>query len=87
MSDSKFAKYNKSSEGRIAREFGRKRWGDEGYAAKELVADLGITPEPREDHASYIGNWLTVLTNDKRAILTAAAYAERAASFLHSLQP
>jgi antirestriction protein ArdC len=29
---------------RLAREFGRKRWGDEGYAA--------------EDHASYIANWL-----------------------------
>jgi antirestriction protein ArdC len=23
-----------------------------------LCADLGITPEPREDHASYIANWL-----------------------------
>ena len=48
---------------RLAREFGRKRWGDEGYAAEELVAELGaaflcadlaITPEPRADHASYI---------------------------------
>ena len=53
---------------RLNREFGRKRWGDEGYAAEELVAelgsaflcaDLGITPEPRADHASYIANWLT----------------------------
>ena len=26
---------------RLAREFGRKRWGDEGYAAEELVAELG----------------------------------------------
>lgn len=83
-------------ETRLNREFGRKRWGDEGYAAEELVAelgsaflsaDLGITPEPREDHASYIANWLTVLKNDKRAIFTAAAHAERAVGFLHSLQP
>ena len=81
---------------RLNREFGRKRWGDEGYAAEELVAelgsaflcaDLGITPEPRADHASYIANWLTVLKNDKRAIFTAAAHAERAAGFLHGLQP
>lgn len=81
---------------RLDREFGRKRWGDEGYAAEELVAelgsaflsaDLGITLEPREDHASYIANWLTVLKNDKRAIVTAAAHAERAARFLHDLQP
>jgi antirestriction protein ArdC len=30
---------------------------------------------------------LTVLKNDKRAIFTAAAHAERAAAFLHGLQP
>ena len=81
---------------RLDREFGRKRWGDEGYAAEELVAelgsaflsaDLGITPEPREDHAAYIGNWLKVLQDDKRAIFTAAAHAERAVGFLHGLQP
>lgn len=52
---------------RLDRDFGRKRWGDEGYAAEELVAELGsaflaadldLTPEPREDHAAYIGSWL-----------------------------
>ena len=26
---------------RLAREFGRKRWGDAGYAMEELVAELG----------------------------------------------
>jgi len=81
---------------RLNREFGRKRWGDEAYAAEELVAelgaaflaaDLGLTPEPREDHAAYIASWLRVLKNDKRAIFTAAAHAERAAAFLHGLQP
>jgi antirestriction protein ArdC len=81
---------------RLNREFDRKRWGDEAYAAEELVAelgsaflcaDLGLTPEPRPDHASYIENWLRVLKNDKRAIFTAAAHAERAAAFLHGLQP
>jgi len=81
---------------RLDREFGRKRWGDEGYAAEELVAelgsaflsaDLGLTLESRDDHAAYIGNWLKVLKDDKRAIFTAAAHAERAAAFLHGLQP
>ena len=43
--------------------------------------------EPREDHAAYIANWLTVLKNDKRAIFAAAAHAERSTSFLHNLQP
>ena len=81
---------------RLDRSFGRKRWGDEGYAMEELVAelgaaflsaDLGVTPEPREDHAAYIGSWLAVLKNDKRAIFSAAAHAQRAADFLSGLQP
>jgi antirestriction protein ArdC len=81
---------------RLDRDFGRKRWGDEGYAMEELVAelgsaflaaDLGITPEVREDHAAYIESWLKVLKNDKRAIFTAAAHAQKAAAFLHDKQP
>jgi antirestriction protein ArdC len=81
---------------RLERDFGRKRWGDEGYAMEELVAELGsaflsadldLTPEPREDHASYIGNWLKVLKDDKRAIFSAAAHAQRAAEYLNGLQP
>jgi antirestriction protein ArdC len=43
-----------------------------------------LAAEPREDHASYIENWLRVLRNDRRAIFTAAAHAERAAAFLHN---
>ncbi len=77
---------------RLDREFGRKRWGDEGYAMEELVAELGsaflsadldLTPETREDHAAYIASWITVLKNDKRAIFTAASHAQRAVDFLH----
>jgi antirestriction protein ArdC len=45
-----------------------------------------LTPEPRADHASYIASWLDVLKNDKRAIFTAAAHAQRAADYLHGLQ-
>ncbi|GAJ95446.1 hypothetical protein RRH01S_12_00030 [Rhizobium rhizogenes NBRC 13257] len=53
-----------------------------------LCADLGIAPElePRPDHASYLQSWLTVLSNDKRAIFQAAAHAQRAVSYLHDLQ-
>jgi antirestriction protein ArdC len=83
-------------EKRLAREFGRKRFGDEGYAMEELVAELGsaflsaeleLTPELRSDHASYIENWLRVLKNDRRAIFTAASYAQAAADFLRARQP
>jgi antirestriction protein ArdC len=80
---------------RLDREFGRKRFGDEGYAMEELVAELGsaflsadleLTPEVREDHAAYIASWIKVLKNDKRAIFTAASHAQRATDFLNGLQ-
>ncbi len=80
---------------RLNREFGRKTYGDEGYAKEELVAELGaaflcadleITLEARDDHASYIASWLKALKDDKRAIFQAAAYAQRAVDFLHSLR-
>lgn len=41
----------------------------------------------RPDHAAYIASWLNVLKNDKRFIFTAAAHAQRAANYLHGLQP
>jgi antirestriction protein ArdC len=79
---------------RLGRDFGRKHWGDEGYAMEELVAELGaafvcadlaLTPAPREEHAAYIGCWLKVLKDDKRAIFSAAAHAQRAADYLIGL--
>jgi antirestriction protein ArdC len=75
---------------------GRVKWGDEGYAREELVAELGaaflcadleITPEVRPDHAAYIASWLKALKDDKRLIFSAAAHAQRATDYLHSLQP
>ena len=81
---------------RLDRDFGRKKWGDEGYAVEELVAELGacfvcadldIMPKAREENAAYIGHWLKVLKSDNRAIFTAASHAQRAAQYLHSLQP
>lgn len=80
---------------RLDRDLGRKKWGDEGYAMEELVAelgsayigaDIGLVPDVREENAAYIANWLEVLKNDKRAIFTAAAHAQRAAELLHSYQ-
>ena len=66
----------------------RTKWGDEGYAKEELVAeldaaficgDLGITPDVRPDHAATIASWLKVLKEDKRFVFTAASEAQRAA--------
>ena len=81
---------------RLNRDFGRKRWGDAGYAMEELVAeigaaflcaDLGATPETRPDHAAYIASWLRVLKQDSRAIFTAATHAQRAVDHLNGCQP
>lgn len=82
-------------ESRLNRDFGRKRWGDEGYAMEELVAelsaaflssDLALAQTVRTDHADYIASWIKVLNDDKRAIFTASAHAQRAADFLNGLQ-
>lgn len=79
---------------RLDRDFGRQKFADEGYAREELVAeigaaflaaDLGIALEPRPDHASYIASWLKVLKNDKRAVFTAAAHAQKAVDYLSDL--
>lgn len=81
-------------ESRLNRDMGRKKWGDAGYAMEELVAEigaaflcaqLGITVEPREDHAAYVKNWLEVLNNDSKAIFTAASEAQKACNFLFEL--
>lgn len=84
-----------SHKSRLDRSFNAKRFGDNGYAREELVAelgaaflsaDLGITPEIRADHAAYLAHWLKALKEDSRAIFSAAAHAQRAADFLQSLQ-
>jgi antirestriction protein ArdC len=82
------------SKTRLDRDFGGHRFGSEGYAIEELVAELGaaflcadleLALEPREDHASYIATWLKVLAADNRAVFTAAAHAQRAAEFINRI--
>jgi antirestriction protein ArdC len=75
---------------RCNRELG-KRFGDNAYSIEELVAELtaafvcahlGLSSEPRPDHAQYIASWLRVLKADKRAIFTASSKAQQAADYL-----
>ena len=72
-------------------DLGRRRLcprGTRGRAGRRVpCADLELTPEVRDDHASYIATWLNVLKNDNRAIFQAAAHAQRAVDYLHKLQP
>lgn len=68
------------------------RFGSNSYAFEELVAELGaaflcaelgVTNEPRQDHAAYLASWLKVLKDDKKAIFNAASLASKAVAFLH----
>jgi antirestriction protein ArdC len=79
-----------ASASRCDRQLG-KRFGDAAYAAEELIAELGaaftcahlgLSTEPRADHAAYIDSWLKVLKADKRAIFTAASKAQQATDWL-----
>jgi antirestriction protein ArdC len=76
--------------GRCDRQLG-KRFGDSAYAAEELIAELGaaftcahlgLSTEPREDHAQYLASWLKVLKADSRAIFTAASKAQHATDWM-----
>ncbi len=75
---------------RLNRTFGQ-RFGDQAYAAEELVAELGVaflsaelktTPIPRADHAQYLAHWLAMLRSDTRSIFVAAAKASEAVRYL-----
>ena len=57
--------------------------------AAMVCASLGMEPTEREDHASYVAAWLTVLRGDKRAVFRAASAAQEASDYLlaHMGQP
>ena len=80
---------------RLARVYG-KRFGDDAYAAEELVAELsaaftcatlGIPTQPREDHAPYLAHWCRVLKADPSIMWSIASKAQAATDHLVSYQP
>ena len=83
------------SNGRIDRTKG-KMFGDKDYAFEELVAEtgsailsvqLGVSVEPRADHAKYLNSWKKALTDNPKAIFSAFTQAYKAVDFLNDLQP
>lgn len=67
------------------------RFKTRSYAAEELVAELGaaflcahLEVQGKLRHAEYIDNWLELLRDDDKAILTAASKASQAADYLRS---
>jgi antirestriction protein ArdC len=79
--------------GRLDRGFGE-TWSREALAFEELIAelgaaflcaDLGVTNEPRADHAAYVASWLSAMRDDKRAIFQAARQAQQTVQYLQEL--
>ena len=67
-------------------------FGTESYSKEELIAEIGAaalvnhcgieTSSSFRNSAAYIQNWLSVLRNDKRFIVSAAGKAEKAVQFI-----
>lgn len=67
-------------------------FGSEDYSKEELIAEIGAsalnhhcgleTPNSFRNSAAYLQNWLQVLKNDKRFIVSAAGKADKAVSLI-----
>lgn len=77
---------------RLARIDSPAAFGSESYSKEELIAEIGSaalvhhcgleTPDSFRNSTAYIQNWLSVLKNDKRFIVSAAGKAEKAINFI-----
>ena len=77
---------------RLARLEAPAHFGSEDYSKEELIAEIGSsalvhycgleTPESFRNNTAYIQNWLSVLKNDKRFIVSASGKAEKAVNFI-----
>ena len=75
---------------RLDRKLDENRFGDQGYAFEELVAEMGSAflgahaglPIRKLRHPEYIQSWLEVLQKDTRAIFTASRLAQKASDWL-----
>ena len=80
-------------EKRLNRAFEESRaWGDEAYAAEELVAELGSAflsarcgIQGKLQHAEYLSSWVKVLKHNNHAIFQATSKAREAAEFINEL--
>ena len=77
---------------RLARLDSQANFGGEEYSKEELVAEIGSaalvhhagleTSSSFHNSAAYVQNWLSVLRNDKRFIVSAASKADKAVNFI-----
>ena len=81
---------------RLARLDATANFGGDAYSKEELVAEIGSaalvnhagleTKASFRNSTAYVQNWLEVLKNDKRFIVSAAGKAEKAVDFILSSQ-
>lgn len=71
-----------------------RHFGDKEYSREELVAEMGaafmcaacgIERTTLENSAAYIASWLKVLREDQKAVVIAAAQAQRAADYIRGI--
>ena len=72
------------------------RFGNPAYSKEELVAEITSatimhslrleTPESFRNSCAYIQNWIQVLKNDKKFIVSASGRAERAAKYILNME-
>lgn len=69
----------------------KSRFDKEAYAMEECIAEIGaamtcayLEVKGELRHASYVADWLKVLKNDHKAILTAASLASKATDYLRA---
>ena len=77
---------------RLARLDTTANFGGEEYSKEELVAEIGAaalvnhagleTSKSFRNSAAYVQNWLQVLKNDKRFIVSAASKADKAVNYI-----
>lgn len=77
---------------RLARLDGTAFFGSESYSKEELVAEIGSaalvhhcgleTSNSFHNSAAYVQNWLSVLKDDKRFIVSAASKADKAVNYI-----
>lgn len=77
---------------RLARIDTTANFGSESYSKEELIAEIGAsalnhhcgleTKDSFRNSTAYIQNWLQVLKNDKRFIVSASSKAEKAVKFI-----
>ena len=78
---------------RLARDFSG-AFGSPAYGREELVAEMGaaflcaaLGVEGSLQHPEYIGSWIKVLKEDKKAVFSAASQARQVAEYLGAIRP